>query len=271
MVARHLADAGVPGVVAPIRSIDGRVSARFGTRSLTVYPFIDGRIGIEMQMSDSSWRELGRIARRLHETVLPAELADVIPRETCRPPEIDTIPRLDAAVAESIARDGPGHRVVELWRDHRYEILALAERARGLGDALRRRALPLVTCHADMHTGNLIVDRDERLWLIDWDEVVLAPKERDLMFAVGGGISTELVSPNATARFLEGYGEVEIDREALAYYRHAWAVQDIGGYAWRVLLDSSATHAQRHEAAEILAGLFMPGEIVDLAARSITT
>jgi len=119
-----------------------------------------------------------------------------------------------------------------------------------------------------MHTGNLIVDADGQVWIIDWDEVVLAPKERDLMFSVGGGISVELVDPNATARFLEGYGDVEIDSQALGYYRHAWAVQDVGGYAWRVLLDQSATEAQRHDAADILVGLFRPGEIVDLAARS---
>jgi spectinomycin phosphotransferase len=97
---------------------------------------------------------------------------------------------------------------------------------------------------------------------------VLASKERDLMFSVGGGISTKLVDPNATARFLEGYGDVEIDDAALAYYRHAWAIQDVGGYAWRVLLDASATEIQREDAARILFGLFEPGEIVDLAARS---
>jgi spectinomycin phosphotransferase len=117
-----------------------------------------------------------------------------------------------------------------------------------------------------MHTGNLIVDDASAVWVFDWDEVVLAPKERDLMFSVGGGISEELVSPDATARFLEGYGPVEIDEQALAYYRHAWAVQDVGGYAWRVLLDQSATEPQRQDAADILIGLFKPGEIVDLAA-----
>jgi len=89
------------------------------------------------------------------------------------------------------------------------------------------------------------------------------------MFSVGGGISTELVSANATARFLEGYGPVNIDPQALAYYRHAWAAQDVGGYAWRVILDTSATDDQRADAADILTGLFRPGEIVDLASRSV--
>jgi spectinomycin phosphotransferase len=268
-VARHLADAGVPSVLAPIRSRTGAVSAEAGGLSLTVYPFIDGRVGIEMDLADESWRALGRFARRLHETVLPPELAASIRRESYRPPDYQRIALVDAAVAAGGSRRDPvASAVVELWRAHRDEILELAERANSLGDALAARALPLVPCHADMHTGNLIVEPDGRLWVIDWDEVVLAPKERDLMFAVGGGISTELVSPEATTRFLEGHGPVEPDVEALAYYRHSWAVQDVGGYAWRVLLDDSATEAQRADAAEILAGLFKPGEIVDLAALS---
>jgi spectinomycin phosphotransferase len=268
-VARHLADAGVPGVVAPIRSRAGALSARSENVSLTVYPFIEGRMGIEMEMADSSWRALGEFAQRLHATPLPPKLASVIPRESYRPPEIDTIPRVDAAVAAPTADNPATRRVVELWGGHRVEILDLARRAETLGDALRERSLPLVTCHADMHTGNLIVDDAGGVWVFDWDELVLAPKERDLMFSVGGGISEELVSPNATARFLEGYGPVEIDEQALAYYRHAWAVQDVGGYAWRVMLDTSATEPQREDAANILVGLFRPGEIVDLAARSV--
>jgi spectinomycin phosphotransferase len=267
-VARHLADAGVPGVVAPIPSVSGAVSAASGALSLTVYPFIDGRAGIEMNMSDDSWRALGTFARRLHGTALTADLAAVVPRETYRPPEIETIARVDAALLDSPPDDPAGRRVGELWRSHRVEILALARRAEALGEALGRRSLTLVTCHADMHTGNVIVDASGSLWIIDWDEVILAPKERDLMFTIGGGISTKLVDPNATARFLEGYGDPVFDEPALAYYRHAWAVQDVGGYAWRVILDRSATEQQRTHAARILVGLFRPGEIVDLAHRS---
>ena len=267
-VTCYLADTDVPGVVAPIRSRAGAVSAHTETLSLTVYPFIDGQMGIEMQMSDDSWRAFGSFARQLHATELPRELVELVPRETYRPNETDVIARVDIAVRNTSSHDATALRVGELWRDHRQEILELAGRTTALGDALRRRSLPLVTCHADMHTGNVIIDPNGALWIIDWDDIVLAPKERDLMFAVDGGISTKLVDPNATARFLEGYGDVDIDEAALAYYRHAWAVQDVGGYAWRVLLDTTATDEQREDAARILFGLFEPGEIVDLAARS---
>jgi spectinomycin phosphotransferase len=267
-VARYVADAGVPGIAAPIQSLSSAISGQSGAWSLTVYPFIDGRHGIHMKTSDELWRAFGSFAKRLHATTLPPELAAALPHETYVPPNFDMIARVDVRVRESLGDDATSRRVGEFWRSHRNVILALASRAKLLGESLRQRSLPFVTCHADMHTGNVIIDDSGGLWVIDWDEAVLAPKERDLMFAVGGGISTALVSPNATARFLEGYGATEIDEPALAYYRHSWAVQDVGGYAWRVILDASATPKQRNDAARIFVGLFGPGEIVDLAARS---
>ena len=86
------------------------------------------------------------------------------------------------------------------------------------------------------------------------------------MFFIGG-ISDEWMPERGTTRFLEGYGEVGIDREAIAYYRHAWAIQDISGYTWRVL-HGGRDDADRATAAQILAGLFRPGEIVDLSERA---
>ena len=53
-----------------------------------------------------------------------------------------------------------------------------------------------------------MIDGDGELWLIDWDEVIRAPKERDLMFVVGG-ISTSLIQPHETEWFFEGYGETD--------------------------------------------------------------
>ena len=104
---------------------------------------------------------------------------------------------------------------------------------------MKRLSLPLVLCHADLHTWNVMIDGDGELWLIDWDEVIRAPKERDLMFVVGG-ISTSLIQPHETEWFFEGYGETTVDPLALSYYRHAWAVQDIGSYGEASLLSPSA-------------------------------
>jgi hypothetical protein len=103
-------------------------------------------------------------------------------------------------------------------------------------------------------------------WIVDWDEAVLAPRERDLMFVVGG-IGHGLVRPHDTERFLRGYGETGIDPRLLAHYRTAWAVQDIAAYGEEVLLTPSLGQETRPAALEGFMDLFEPGNIVDLAGQ----
>jgi spectinomycin phosphotransferase len=112
-----------------------------------------------------------------------------------------------------------------------------------------------------------MIDRDGELWVVDWDEVTRAPKERDLMFFIGG-IGADLIRPHETDWFLEGYGDVAVDPLALSYYRYAWAVQDIGGYGENVFLTPDLGEEGRAHAARILRGLFEPGGTVELALAS---
>jgi spectinomycin phosphotransferase len=260
-LARHLYDQGVPHVVAPLRSKTGTLTVQDGGHSLTVYPLIDGSTGMEVRLNERQWRALGSFLKELHTTVLPAELDERVGSETYRPTELDLLPRIDEAVS-SRAMD----EMVAFWNAQRDEIFALAARTEQLGSALEELALPFVLCHADLHTNNVIVDRDGEVWVIDWDEPAHAPKERDLMFVVGG-IHSSFVETRETEWFLEGYGDSTTHPLSLAYYRHAWAVQDIGGYGKQVFLDSPAD-VRHPEACRRLKSLFEQGSIVEIARAS---
>jgi spectinomycin phosphotransferase len=86
-----------------------------------------------------------------------------------------------------------------------------------LAGVLRSRTFSYVICHGDMHARNLIRDRAGQVFVIDWDEVMLAPKERDFLF----------VRPPHAAAFWQGYGQVEIDWVALTYFLWERVVQDL--------------------------------------------
>jgi spectinomycin phosphotransferase len=152
------------------------------------------------------------------------------------------------------------------WKAHRDLIDALVGRVDRLGRQVAPKGLRRVLCHGDLHTWNVLVDSENHLWIVDWDEAVLAPRERDLMFVVGG-IGHGLVRPHDTEWFLQGYGETGIDPRLLAYYRTAWAVQDIAAYGEEVLLTPALGQETRRAALEGLMDLFEPGNIVDLANR----
>jgi spectinomycin phosphotransferase len=61
---------------------------------------------------------------------------------------------------------------------------------------------PRVGCHGDPHLGNVLIA--DRLYLIDWDDVLLAPREQDLMFMLGGMGDVGPTTAEQTEAFLVG-------------------------------------------------------------------
>jgi spectinomycin phosphotransferase len=253
-VPRHLGDRGVPGVLAPVRTLSGAPSYAVDGFALIVQPWLDARPAMEVGLSDAQWEELGQIVAILHGS------CDAPPPGA----RLEAFTPTRRELAEPLDEIAPRTELRELWRLHRPTICALVERADVLGRELPKRSLPPVLCHGDLHTNNVLVDSDDRLCLVDWDEATWGPRERDLMFFVGG-IHRRLVSPRQTEAFLRGYGAVAVDETALEYYRVAWAVQDIAAVGEQAALLPQLDDARRKRALAHFALLFEPGAIVEIA------
>jgi spectinomycin phosphotransferase len=265
LVPRYLYDHGVMQVIAPLPTIGKALWTEAGGYALILYPFVDGVTGMDHGLSEGQWVEYGAVARRIHTTPIAPELAQTMRRESFVPVGAAMVREVDTHIGERDFKSPETQELAAFWRKHRALILTLTEQAEELGRRLARRALPLVLCHADFHTANVLLDARGQVWIVDWDEAILAPRERDLMFAVGGGISRMLVGPRQERRFLQGYGDAAIDPLALGYYRYAWAVNDIGDYGHQVLMRPDLGAISRRAAADIFVTLFRPGEIVTLA------
>lgn len=267
LVPRFLHDRGVEHVVAPLPSVSGRLWVEAGGYALILYPFVAGMTGMERRMSAQQWRDYGATLRQVHGVVIAPDLGRRLRRESFAPEWAAMVRRLDAHIAAHTF-DEPAPQVLAIfWQAHREAIYTILERAEALGRRLAQNSPPLVLCHADIHTGNVIVGADGQIWIVDWDEAILAPAERDLMFAVGG-ISEKLVSPAEEAHFLEGYGAAAIDPVALAYYRYTWAVGDIGSYGEQVFFRPDFGPVTVQAGVDGFTSLFEPGEIVAVAFGS---
>jgi spectinomycin phosphotransferase len=228
-----LAASGIHQVVAPREARDQRLCASLGELELAVYPFAPGANGMDLGLSDAHWLALGRAVRRIHDTPLPAALAERIRRVGPT--------RFAGALRELLARGA-----AEL-ADHRARLdrtLDVLERGQGpLGGPSRELAI----CHSDLHAANLLLASDGGLVIVDWDEPILAPRERDLMF-VGGGYYGNRRSPEEeTAMFRRGYGEAAIDPERIRFFRCERAIEDL------VLDCEDGTPDSRRRIANILA------------------
>jgi spectinomycin phosphotransferase len=247
LVPRYLRDQGVAHIVSPLPTLSRALWVGLDGYALSLYPFIEARTAVDAGLSERHWRELGATLKRIHAGGLPPELERVVPREPFVPSRRGVLADLEAAIAGQAFATPPERELGAFWNARRDEIRAVIDRGDTLGRHLRGRSLPMVLCHADLHTWNVLLDTAHELWLVDWDETVLAPKERDLMFVIGG-IGRDLVSSQETAFFLQGYGDTAVDSGALAYYRYAWAVQDMGAYGEQVFFSPDLSEETRRDA-----------------------
>ena len=264
VVPRYLHDHGATHVIAALPTATRALWVEIAGFALALYPFIDGTTGTHARMTERHWATYGATLRQVHATVLPPEIARHMRRETFTPDWGGVVTRLDAHIAAGAFADPPERELAAFWRDRRGEICTLVDRAETLGRQIEAGSPPLVLCHGDIHTWNVLIDTADRLWIVDWDETVLAPRERDLMFVVGG-IGPGLVGPRQEEWFFAGYGATAVDPLALAYYRYAWALGDIGSYAERVCFMPELGVETKRAAVQGVMSCFRPGGIVALA------
>jgi len=268
IVPRYLLEQGMSQVVAPLPTQIQTMWASVDDFALLLYPFIAGDNGMAVGLSDQQWIDYGAVLRQLHATNLSPALLAQLPQETFIPN-----PKWCGIVKALLAATPKGQDVLEeelaaFWRTKQAEISKIVARTEALGRLLQQQRMPFVLCHADIHTANLILDPAGQLFVVDWDQPILAPKERDLMFVVGAALGGFVVDGAAERLFFQGYGQVEINWLALAYYRYEWVVQDMGDYAERVFLMENIGEETKRAAVQKLMAMFAPGDVVDVAYQA---
>jgi spectinomycin phosphotransferase len=262
-IPRFLRDSGIEQVVAPLSTQSGDLWIVHKPFILILYPFIVGKTGMEVGLSDAQWTELGNVLKRIHATELSPDLLESTKKELFSPVWAYTVRKLHRKILKDKFHDPLEAELAAFWRKN-FVIGYALDRATGLGRYLKSRSPEMVLCHSDIHTANVLIDEQSQLHIVDWDEPLLAPKERDLMFAIEG---VEARVPSEK-HFMTGYGQVEIDPVALAYYRYEWVVQEIGDYGARVFLTPNVGAKTKADAVRGFRQLFDPGDVFEAAVEA---
>ena len=267
LVPRFLADSGFDEVVAARPTVDGAAWLDIEGCTVVVMDRVDGRTGFRGGLTRDQWRALGAFSARLHAVELPPDLRAIVRVEDFRSDWPDHARRINERI-RALDKDGldeVGTAVRRRWLDGWPTIARFSELVDVLGRRIRERPLspPMRLCHADFHAANVLIDSTGGLHVVDWDELVLAPPERDWMFVRGSVVAGTVADREADA-FEAGYGPPASapDLELLAWYRIDWALQDVAGFAEEVALEPDRRAETRPRAARIFEALFGPGDEV---------
>jgi spectinomycin phosphotransferase len=203
----------------------------------------------------------------MHTAVMPPTLTERIQRESFSPQWREIVKGFQERVEDTNFADPIAAELAAFLRVKRAEISQLVSRAERLADILQTQSLPFILCHADIHAFNILIDTNDTLYMVDWDTLILAPKERDLMFVGGGLFGAGRTPEEEETLFYQGYGQTEADPVALAYYRYERIVQDIAAYCEEILLTTERDQ-DRAEGLRQLTGQFQPGDVIEMAYKS---
>ncbi len=257
-----LAEAGVPGILAAMRSRASALWEPFGDDgAIVLYPFVDGRDAVSATMTAGQWRTFGSTLRAVHDLPIPRSLSDRLRVDDFDLPAAPAVGRALERARRSMPDASPAHRLAALLRARSREIEAMLTRAATLGATLRGRTRVRVLCHGDIHAANILVIADRGIVLADWDEALIAPRERDLLFVVGSRIA-RTVQPHEERWFFEGYGPVDIDREALVFYRYERVLEDLAAIGVSVF-ESHVSDVSRGMEVDLAVSFFEPGGIIE--------
>jgi spectinomycin phosphotransferase len=259
-----LAQRGIHNVLAPLQTRSGELWCSCEGCSLVLYPFIAGTDATAVGMGDDQWREFGSTLQAVHTSGLAEEFRGRLPGETFGLPSAALVRRILELTQTTEFENAVAERFAAFWRDHATRINEMVARAEALGRRLRSKSFDHVLCHADIHAANILVGDAGQIHLIDWDGPMIAPRERDLLFVVGS-IIARAVEPREEKLFFAGYGPVDIDPEALIYYRYERIVQDLGEIGRSVLLDPGPNDRMRAEESRLARSFFAPGGDIDRA------
>lgn len=257
---------GIQQIIPPIKTIDGKLTQHIDDHTLTVYPFIDGQNGFCSNLSDDQWITLGKVLRQIHESDVPLSIKNQMRKETYSPKWREAVRSLYTHIDGNITGDETALKLHAFMKEHRAIIHRLVNRAEFLSQKIQEQSPEFVLCHSDIHGGNVLIDGNGAIYIVDWDEPILAPKERDLMF-IGGGVANVWNNPWEEELFYKGYGTININKAILSYYRHERIVEDIAVYGQALLLKTTGSE-DRVEMYKQFMDMFEPNGVVDIAFKT---
>jgi len=261
IVPDYLVSCGVTEVVPPITTSDGGLYVAMDDKMLILYPFIDGKSAWGKRLSEQQMRTWGDIMRRIHQTSITDELSSVVPHETYVSTREPLFLRMNRMIMTEAYTGKFAIAVAEEWKARLKEIQFVYNRYRALGARLKLQRLLQVICHADIHQANILIENDEQIRVVDWDEVIIAPKERDLMFF-------DVDHPDPDSGFFAGYRTTDINYVAIAYYRYEWVVQEFAEWVAWILDDPDRPTSEKEHAISEFRKLFQVGNVVEVAHQA---
>jgi spectinomycin phosphotransferase len=230
-------DAGIKNITHPIKTMSGDLVFFLDKYPVALFNFIFGSNANDQPLNEKQRFALGELLGRIHQA--KKNIGDFEIKEDFKYAHIvrllETLNQTDVYIKDSSIYKS---KTAQLLLDNKEKILKRIKELEELGEKLRSQNVDFVICHSEPHAWNTMIDEKGEVHLIDWDDSLFAPKEKDLNMIKDDQIK------------LDGYrsvvGEFEINQEIIHYYQMEWNISEIDAWSNSLLYESSNETQYKH-------------------------
>jgi len=227
----------ISSVVAPLETQEGTLSVPWRDFRVALFPFIEGKSRWDLwkigkDFTDAELSRTGALLATIHEST-DAIASNTLTVAKYDLPERHELHTVLAAPEQIPPRNRYQQRLLAAIAQHRSDILQTLERYDRLGRSSVVSQIPFGITHGDPTPGNLILDTENQLHIIDWDGVCLGPPEKDLVSFTGERFEVILESYLAERR-----NPIRLHADTFGFYIYEWAINEIRDYGTKILFEN---------------------------------
>ena len=272
-------------IIAPVKTLRNSLFLKLPEYNVIMYPFIEGKSGKETDLTEEQWVEFGKTLRKIHECSIFRTNQEMsaktfhmsaktypISSKTCQIPKEKFNNKWTIGLKKIMQRlsviesnNKSVKEFIRMMENRKTIITEMILQAEKLAGKINKCKTEFCLCHGDLHAANIFISENE-FYIVDWDTMIIAPKERDLMF-IGGGVAGKWNRAEEEKLFYQGYGNHEmIDRTILDYYRFIRIIEDIIVY-YEQFFAENAGEKNRRSIIEWVDSIFWPGGVAEMAGK----
>jgi spectinomycin phosphotransferase len=255
--------AGLANIIDPLETMDKKLYVKTSSSYIMMYPYINGKSGWDVSLTKEQFIDYGRFMYKLHSVNLPNDCLKTIPMDKYNRKHIETVKKYLKNHKRRLSNDSV---IMDFSTALETNQSAINEIIHYLENTVETSREKICLCHGDINAGNLLLS-ENNLYIVDWDTLVLASKEKDLMY-IGGGIGNKWNNDVDVEYFYKGYGqEIEIDKKLIKYYRCKRIIQDIF-YFVKEINDFKYGNDRRNDVLRVFKSLFESMNVVEMALKT---
>lgn len=229
--------AKIKNIIYPKPTLDGKLEVAIKNYPAVLFNFIKGKTAIEGDFTPQQYQQLGEVLSRIHQAY--KTIGEYSAKEDFNIKNEPEFIKVVSIIDNHLPKDEIETEALVILKPIRLKLLnELIELSR-LGKILKDKDLEFVLCHGEPSPGNIMVDQNNEVYLIDWDEPLMAPKEKDLLFFESN------LGPFSTG-YAKFSSDVIIDREAWNFYIHSWNVAEIIDWGQRIFINKLSAEEKQH-------------------------